>query len=90
MTNPVEKQFFAANGIHHENFATNGATVVTGSFYGIYVYAAATFTTLTHAKSSGDALTSISFPAGTLIPGPITAFTLSAGGVFGLKNEPAL
>lgn len=84
MTNPVEKKLFAESGIHHES----GTTAVTGSFYGIYVYAAATFSLLTHGKNTGDVLTGISFPAGTLIPGPITAFTLSAGGVFGLKNEP--
>ena len=86
MTNPVEKKFFAENGMHHES----GTTAVTGSFYAIYVYSAATFSLLTHGKNTGDVLTSISFPAGTTIPGPITAFTLSAGGVFALKNEPTL
>jgi hypothetical protein len=87
MTNPVEKKLFAENGMVHENFA-GGATAVTGSFFEIYVYAAATFSLLTMPKTTGDALTSISFPAGTRIKGLITAFTLSAGGVFAYKNEP--
>jgi hypothetical protein len=86
MTNPVEKKFFADNGMHHES----GTSAVTGSFFAIYVYADATFSLLTHAKNTGDVLTSIAFPAGTLIPGPITAFTLTSGGVFALKNEPTL
>jgi hypothetical protein len=84
MTNPVEKKFFADNGMVHEN----GTTPVTGSFFEIYVYSAATFSLLTMPKTTGDAMTSISFPAGTRIKGPITAFTLSAGGVFAYKNEP--
>jgi hypothetical protein len=88
MTNPVEKKHYAENGMVHENFATNGGTAVTGSFFEIYVYAAATFSLLTMPKTTGDPMTSISFPAGTRIKGPITAFTLSAGGVFAYKNEP--
>ncbi len=84
MTNPVEKKLFGDNGMHHES----GTTAVTGSFYEIYVYSAATFTTLTMPKNSGDALTGIAFPAGTRIKGLITAFTLSGGGVFAYKNEP--
>lgn len=84
MTNPVEKKLFGDNGMHHES----GTTPVTGSFYEIYVYSAATFTTLTMSKNTGDALTGIAFPAGTRIKGNITAFTLSSGGVFAYKNEP--
>jgi hypothetical protein len=41
-------------------------------------------------KTSGDVMTSIAFPAGTRIKGPITAFTLASGGVFAYKNEPTL
>lgn len=86
MTNPSEKKFFGENGMHHES----GTNAVTGSFYEIYVYAAATFSLLTHGKNTGDVLTSIAFPAGTTIKGPITAFTLASGGVFAYKNEPTL
>ena len=86
MTNPVEKKHYAENGMVHEN----GTTAIAGSFYEIYVYAAATFSLLTMPKTTGDVMTSIAFPAGTRIKGPITAFTLASGGVFAYKNEPTL
>lgn len=84
MTNPVEKKLFGDNGMVHES----GTTAVTGSFYEIYVYSAATFTSITAPKVSGDALTGIAFPAGTRIKTLVTAFQLTSGGVFAYKNEP--
>lgn len=81
-----DPRFFADNGHHNEV----GTTPVTGSFYEIRVYEAATFTTLTSPKNVGDAWTGYSIAAGTVIPGPITAFTLSSGKVVALKNPPAL
>lgn len=86
MTNPVEKKFFGENGHHNET----GTDAVTGSFYAIYVYEDANFSTLTSPKNTGDAWTGYTVPAGTTIPGPITAFTLTSGKVVALKNEPTL
>lgn len=84
MTNPVEKKLFADSGHHNET----GTTAVTGSFYAIYVYEEANFSLLTSPKNSGDAWTGYAIAAGTVIPGPITAFTLASGKVAALKNEP--
>lgn len=87
MSTSVDKKFFADNGFVHES----GTAGVTGSFYALYVYpdAGANFSAITAPKASGDAITGITFPKGTIIPGPITAFTLTSGAVFALKNEPA-
>ena len=60
-----------------------GTTAVTGNFRAIQVLADATFTTFTESGAGGDAMTGFSIPAGTVLYGRITAFTLSAGKVRG-------
>lgn len=85
MNNPVEKKFFGENGHHNET----GTTAVTGSFYAVYVYEDAVFDLLTSPKNTGDAWTGYTVPAFTMIPGPVTAFTLASGKAVGLKNAPA-
>lgn len=88
MTNPVEKKHFGENGMYHK--AGVGAATA-GSYYKLVCYTQTTFSSITGPKFTGDALTSIAFPAGTEILGPITGFTIvTAGGVFAYKNEPAL
>lgn len=69
-------------GIHFEN----GLDAVTGTFVMLEVITAATFSAITIAGASGDALTGVSFPAGTQIRGHITGFTLSAGSVIAYKG----
>ena len=63
----------------------SGTTAVTGNFWKLVVTGAATFTLLTIANSSGDAMTGFAFPVGTEIMGKITAFTLSGGSVIAYK-----
>lgn len=63
-----------------------GTTAITGDFEAIQVIEAATFSTLTAPNWSGDALTSVSIPAGTILYGYFTAFTLSAGKVIAYKR----
>lgn len=58
-----------------------GTTAVTGDFSAIQVIEEATFSLLTRPEFTGDALTSIAIPAGTILYGYCTAFTLSAGKV---------
>lgn len=69
------KADFGQNGVVTET----GTTDVTGDFYGVLILEAATFTTFTEADASGDAMTGFSIPAGTFIPGKITALTASSG-----------
>lgn len=64
----------------------SGTTAVTGNFCRIEVVTAATFSTLTCPKASGDAMTGIAFPANFAIKTPITAFTLTSGSVLAYKS----
>ena len=75
----------ARNGVVTET----GTTAVTGDFYAIQVLEAATFTTFTENGASGDAMTSFSVPAGTLLYNGkgITAFTMSSGKVRAYKRN---
>lgn len=67
-----------------------GNTAVTGKFYAIQVLEAANFSTFTENGASGDAMTSFSIPAGTILYNGlgITAFTLSSGRVRAYKMKP--
>lgn len=81
-----------SSAIIAETMAKNGAvvetgtTAVTGSFCAIQVIEEATFSTLTSANWSGDALTSVAIPAGTIIYGAFSAFTLTSGKVIAYKT----
>lgn len=65
-----------------------GTTAVTGDFYAVQVLTEATFDTFTERGASGDALTGIAIPAGTVISNGmgITAFTLASGAVRAYKR----
>jgi len=75
----------AKNGIVNET----GTTAVTGDFYAIQVLEAATFSTFTENGATGDAMTSIAIPAGTVLYNGmgITAFTLTSGKVRAYKRN---
>jgi hypothetical protein len=75
----------ATNGVVVES----GTTAVTGDFYAIQVLVEATFSTFTENGASGDVMTSIAIPAGTVLYNGrgITAFTMSAGAVRAYKRN---
>jgi hypothetical protein len=75
----------AGNGVVIET----GTTAVTGNFYAIQVLVEATFSTFTENGASGDVMTSIAIPAGTILYNGlgITAFTMSAGVVRAYKSN---
>lgn len=77
MTNNIDKQSFGRGGAVFED----GTDVVTGDFCAIQVIEEATFSAITWAKLSGDTFTDIAIPAGTVLFGQISAFTLSGGKV---------
>lgn len=61
---------------------TTGTTPVTGATYSaIQVLEDATFTTLTETGAAGDAMTGFVIPAGVVLKGRFTAYTLSSGKV---------
>lgn len=67
----------------------NSTSVHTGRWGLIYCTAATTFTTLTIAGNDGDVATGFAWPAGSMIYGEITAFTLTSGGpVIAYKMGP--
>ena len=62
-----------------------GTTAVTGSFSMVQILEDATFTVFIETGVTGDAMTGFSIPAGTVLAGNITAFTLSSGKVRAYK-----
>ena len=80
-TNNIEKQSFGEAGAVFES----GTTAVAGEFCAILVVEAAVFSALTWPELTGDAMTSVTIPAGVTIYGQITAFTLSSGKVLAYK-----
>ncbi len=75
MTNNIEKQSFGQNGAV---CVTSGSA--SGDFCAIQVLAEANFSAITWPELTGT-LTGIAIPAGTVIYGQITAFTLDSGTV---------
>jgi hypothetical protein len=65
-----------------------GTTPVVGSFALVLCLTATTFSTFTESNGSGNPMTGIAFPAGTLIRGRITAFTLTMGAVRAHRTAP--
>lgn len=63
-----------------------GTTARTGNFCAIQFITAGAFTALTIANSDGT-WTGVTFPAGFVIYGDITAFTLSSGSVIAYKGD---
>lgn len=60
---------------------TTNTSPVTGSFTSIQVLEDANFSTFTEAGAAGQAMTGFVVPAGTVIFGRITAYTLASGKV---------
>lgn len=58
-----------------------GTTAITGNFALIQCLTATTFSLLTEGNRSGDAITALSIPAGTVLRGRFSAFTLTSGAV---------
>jgi len=53
----------------------------TGTWYCIQVLASCVFTTLTDATRSGNTITGVTIPAGTIFFGNITSITLTSGSI---------
>jgi hypothetical protein len=68
-----------ANGAGAVRYTTD-TTAVTGSFAQIMCLTATTFSLLTRTGATGS-LAGIALPAGTLLIGPFTAYTLASGAV---------
>ena len=58
---------------------TTGAGAITGDFALIHCITATTFTTFTEANGSGNVMTGVVIPAGTVLRGRISAYACSAG-----------
>lgn len=79
---PIEKQSFGQAGAVFVN--TTAAT--TGEFCAIQVISSAVFSALTWPELTGTAsLLGTTIPAGTVIFGQISAFTLTSGAVLAYK-----
>lgn len=71
------------NGLRY----TADTTAVTGNFCAIYCVTSTVFTTLTAETGfDGTTITGVTFPAGTWIFSPITAYTLTSGSVFAYRG----
>lgn len=60
---------------------TTNTSAVTGTFSSIQILEDATFSVFTESGASGQAMTGFSIPAGTVLFGRITAYTLTSGKV---------
>ncbi len=81
MTNNIEKQSFGENGA----VVITSSTPATGSFCALQVLEEANFSAISWPELEGS-LTGFPIPAGTVIYGQITAFTLSSGKVIAYKQ----
>lgn len=73
----ADRYTWGADGCVNET----GTTAITGEFYELQLLTATTFALLTDLTASGDAITGIALPAGTVLRGNFTAFTLTSGAV---------
>ena len=62
-----------------------GTTAITGSFCKLKCITETTFAKLTD-NITGDTITAVAFPAGTVLEGLFTAFTLTSGSVLAYKT----
>ncbi len=83
LLNPTTGVANAVSGLMGERGGVieTGTTAVTGDFSAIQCLADTVFSVLTLPDFVGDALTAITIPAGTIIYGNCTAFTLTSGRV---------
>ncbi len=82
---PQDKQAFGEAGYINET----GTTAITGQdLCAIQCLIDTSFSSLTDLLASGDALTGITFPAGTVLYGKFSGFTLTSGAVRAYKSAP--
>jgi len=81
MTNNIEKQSFGQNGA----VVVTPSIPATGSFCALQVLEEANFSAVSWSELEGS-LTGFAIPAGTVIYGQITAFSLSSGKVLAYKQ----
>jgi len=67
----------------------SGTTARTGPFCKITVVTAATFSALSWLSLGGSTITGVALPAGTVLEGDITSFTLTSGSVLAQKGTLA-
>lgn len=84
MASKSEKQAFGEAGSVNET----STTAVTGDFCAIQILNDAVFSLLTDALATGDAITSITIPAGITLFGKFSAFTLTSGAVKAYNSAP--
>jgi hypothetical protein len=60
---------------------TTDTTAVTGSFAQVMCLTATTFSKFDRTGATGSPLVGLALPAGTLLIGPVTAYTLASGAV---------
>ena len=82
MASTAEKQQFGQAG----NVNESGTTAITGDFCAIQILTDAVFSLITDSLASGDAITSLTLPAGLVLYGKFTAFTLTSGAVRAYKS----
>lgn len=81
MSSQLEKQSLGKGGAIFES----GTTAITEDICAIQVIAEATFSALDWPELSGDALTGVAIPVGTILVGDIKGFTLTSGSVLAYK-----
>lgn len=82
---PVTGLMGEFGGVHE-----TGTTAVTGDFSAIQILEAATFSLITRPDFTGDALTGFAIPAGTVLYGRCTEFTLTSGKVIAYTRTTAI
>lgn len=86
----ADLHFFKSGEADNLAFGQNGATITTntsavsGSFAAIQFITAGAFSALTIANGTGT-FTGVTFPAGFILYGRITGYTLSSGSVIAYK-----
>jgi len=81
MSSQLEKQSLGKGGAIFES----GTTAITEDICAIQVIAEATFSALDWPELSGDALTGVAIPVGTILVGDFKGFTLTSGSVLAYK-----
>lgn len=69
------------NSFRNGVVVTTGTTAVVGKFCAVQVLEAATFSAWSEEGASGNVMTGFAIPAGTILHGRITGYTLTSGKV---------
>lgn len=84
MAEKSDKQAFGEAGCVYEV----GTTAITGDFCAIQILNDAVFSLLTNTLGTGDAITTLTIPAGITLFGKFSAFTLTSGAVCAYNSAP--